>query len=158
MDILLVFVSDWLINRKRRERLLLQNQSGKNLVFPRGNWSDRSGSRSQTGDRSDWLLSGGQTEHRSDRRYRSGQTGPRLDRQYLLVQTGLGEIFLKILKLILHVDICLLDLLVVCLCTGFLNFYYHLTLVLRLQLLFLCRLWWQGRRTYGSWIPVVRGT
>nr|ABF96549.1 retrotransposon protein, putative, unclassified [Oryza sativa Japonica Group] len=50
-----------LINRKRRERLLLQNQSGKNRVFPRGNRSDRSGSRDQTGDRSDRLLSTGQT-------------------------------------------------------------------------------------------------
>ena len=112
----------------------------------------------QTGDRSDRLNSLGQTGHRSDRRYRGGQTGPRSDRPLYLGQTGLGGIFLKILKLILHVDICLLDLLVVCLSTGFLNFYYHLTPVLRLRLLLVCRLWWQGRRTCGSWIPVVRGT
>ena len=95
---------------------------------------------------------------RSDRRYRGSQTGPRSDRPLYFGQTGLGGIFLKILKLILHVDICLLDLLVVCLSTGFLNFYYHLTSVLRLRLLLVCRLWWQGRRTCGSWIPVVRGT
>nr|CAD40731.2 OSJNBa0072D21.17 [Oryza sativa Japonica Group]CAE05285.2 OSJNBa0084N21.3 [Oryza sativa Japonica Group] len=51
------------------------------------------------------------TERRSDRRYRSGQIGPRSGRPLYLGQTGLGGIFLKILKLILHVDICLLDLL-----------------------------------------------
>nr|ABB47647.2 retrotransposon protein, putative, Ty1-copia subclass [Oryza sativa Japonica Group] len=56
-----VLVLEVLINRKIRERLLLQNQSGKNLVFPRGNRSDRSGSRGQTGDRSDRLQSLGQT-------------------------------------------------------------------------------------------------
>ncbi len=41
--------------------MLLQNQSDKSRVFPRGNRSDRSGSLGQTGDRSDWLLSVGQT-------------------------------------------------------------------------------------------------
>lgn len=144
--------------KKKRERLLLQNQSGKNLVFLRGNRSDRIGSRGRTGNRSDRLLSGGRTGHRSDRRHRSGQTSPQSDQLLYVGQTGLAEIFQKILKLFLHIDICLLDLLVVSLSTGFLNFCYHLTSVLRLRLLIMYRLGWHGRRTCGSWIPVVRGT
>ncbi len=64
--------------------------------------------------------------------------------------------FSKISQMLSRVDICLLDLLVVCFSTGFLNFFY-LTPVLRLRHPLVCRLWWRGRRTCGLWIPVVRG-
>ncbi len=128
MDIWLVFVLDLPINRKRKEKLLLQNDVGENRVLIRGPRLDRHWPVGQTGQRSDRSWTGGQTgcQARSDCRYSGGQTG--LGAILCEIQTGLlwskKVGFLVCLILILSVHMYLLVLLVVWLSVGFQNFLF----------------------------------